>query len=121
MLLRAVLMEELCVNPYPLSKAVRKALDAIKAGDNRPVADLLKAIADPDRIKILQALDQRELCVCVLVDLTGLQYSRLSYHLKLLKDMDLVTADKDGKYLIYSLTPKGKKICGLVEMLDEGQ
>ena len=114
-------MDELPVNPYPLSKEVYEALDDIKGKDARPTADLLKAIADPARIKIIDALGHRELCVCVLVDLTGLQYSALSYHLKQLKDMELVASDKDGNYLIYSLTKKGQRIKKFIQKLYDGQ
>jgi ArsR family transcriptional regulator len=111
-------MEELPVNPYPLSRETRAMLIAIKSKDGKAVSDIFKALADPARIKILEALGQRELCVCVLVDLTGLQYSALSYHLKQLKDVDLVTSDKDGNYLIYSLTAKGKTVQKLMQRLE---
>ncbi|WP_424358903.1 ArsR/SmtB family transcription factor [Methanocella sp. MCL-LM] len=112
-------MEELPVNPYPLSKVEKEALEKIKVKNCKVAAEVCKAIADPVRIKILEALRQRELCVCVLVDLTGLQYSTLSYHLKQLKDTGLISSDKDGSYLIYSLTPKGKVINSLLPVLDD--
>lgn len=112
-------MEELPVNPYPLTKEEKEALAKIKAKDCRVAADVSKAIADPVRIKIIEALRQRELCVCVLVDLTGLQYSTLSYHLKQLKDTGLISSDKDGSYLLYSLTPKGKVIHSFIQLLSD--
>ena len=112
-------MEELPVNPYPLTKAEKDTLEKIKAKNCKVAADVSKAIADPVRIKIIEALRQRELCVCVLVDLTGLQYSTLSYHLKQLKDTGLVASDKDGSYQIYSLTPKGKVIHSFIQLLDD--
>lgn len=107
-------MEELCVNPYPLSKEVSKALDLIKVKDSKAVADMFHAIADPARVKIIEALGHRELCVCVLVELTGLRYSALSYHLKQLKDAGLISSDKDGTFLIYSLTPTGRSFQKLI-------
>jgi len=112
-------MEELPVNPYPLTAMEKEALEKIRIQDCKVAADTSKAIADPIRIKILKALRQRELCVCVLVELTGLQYSTLSYHLKQLKDTGLVASDKDGSYLIYSLTPKGKVIHSFLQVLDD--
>lgn len=103
-------MEEFCINPYPLSKKTLQALEAVKHEDSDDTAGVFRAISDPARVKIIEALGQRELCVCVLVDLTEVQNSTLSYHLKLLRDAGLVTSDKDGNYLIYSLTPTGKMV-----------
>jgi DNA-binding transcriptional ArsR family regulator len=108
------MMEELCANPYPLSKEVSEALDRIRTKDSKAVADVFQAIADPARVKIIEALGHRELCVCVLVDLTGLRYSALSYHLKQLKDAGLISSDKDGTFLIYSLTPAGRSFQKLI-------
>jgi DNA-binding transcriptional ArsR family regulator len=107
-------MEELCANPYPLSKEVSEALDRIRTKDSKSVADVFQAIADPARVKIIEALGHRELCVCVLVELTGLRYSALSYHLKQLKDAGLISSDKDGTFLIYSLTPAGRSFQKLI-------
>jgi DNA-binding transcriptional ArsR family regulator len=107
-------MNELCVNPYPLTKEVSEALDLIRAKDSKAVANVFHAIADPKRVKIIEALGHRELCVCVLVELTGLRYSALSYHLKQLKDAGLITSKKDGTFLIYALTPKGRSFQKLI-------
>ncbi|HMK46182.1 MAG TPA: metalloregulator ArsR/SmtB family transcription factor [Methanocella sp.] len=104
-------------NLYPMSKRTRLALETIKKDDSKPYAELFKAISDPARLKIIKALGQRELCVCVLVDLTGVQYSTLSYHLKLLRDVDLIDSDKDGSYILYSLTATGKMVYKFIQKL----
>ena len=111
-------MVEVPFNPYPLSRKTKLALDEIKGTDSKTVSELFKAASDPARIKIIKALGQRELCVCVLVNLTGVPYSTLSYHLKLLKDVDLITSDKDGSYIIYSLTPAGKMVQKFIRKLE---
>jgi ArsR family transcriptional regulator len=98
------------VSPYPLSEKTKKGLKSIKTFDYSTTSDLFKALADPTRVRIIESLGVKELCVCVLVDMTGLQYSALSYHLKNLKESDIVTFKKDGNFLIYSLTPKGKAV-----------
>jgi len=113
-------MNELCVNPYPLTKEVSEALDLIRVKDSKAVADVFHAIADPARVKIIEALGHRELCVCVLVELTGLQYSALSYHLKQLKDAGLIASKKEGTYLIYKLTSKGRSFQKLILKYDGG-
>jgi ArsR family transcriptional regulator, lead/cadmium/zinc/bismuth-responsive transcriptional repressor len=112
------MMEELCIDQYPLSQEVRDALDHIRAKDSKAVAGVFQAIADPARVKIIEALGHRELCVCFLVELTGLQYSALSYHLKQLKDAELISSHKEGTYLIYSLTLKGRSFQKLILKYD---
>jgi ArsR family transcriptional regulator, lead/cadmium/zinc/bismuth-responsive transcriptional repressor len=103
-------LQELHVSPYPLNEKTQKALKNIKKFDYSSTSDLFKALADPGRVRIIEALGVKELCVCVLVDMTGLQYSALSYHLKNLKESDIISYRKDGNFLVYSLTPKGKAV-----------
>jgi len=103
-------LQELQASPYPLNEKTKKALKKIKEFDYGSTSALFKALADPARIRIIEALGVKELCVCVLVEMTGLQYSALSYHLKNLKESDIVSYRKDGNFLIYSLTMKGKAV-----------
>jgi ArsR family transcriptional regulator len=103
-------LQELQISPYPLNEKTKKALINIKEFDYSSTSDLFKALADPARIRIIEALGVKELCVCVLVEMTGLQYSALSYHLKNLKESDIVSFYKDGNFLVYSLTSKGKAV-----------
>ncbi|MGE5558308.1 MAG: ArsR/SmtB family transcription factor [Bacillota bacterium] len=66
--------------------------------------DLLKsmeAMKDPIRLKLLRILRDRELCVCEIVETVNIKQSRLSQHLRVLKDRDLVTERKDGKWVYY--------------------
>ncbi len=102
--------QECPVSPYPLNAKTKKALQNIKDFDYCPTSDLFMALADPVRVKIIEALGVKELCVCVLVDMTGMQYSALSYHLKHLKESDIVSFYKDKHFLVYYLTGKGKAI-----------
>jgi ArsR family transcriptional regulator len=103
-------LQQIEVSPYPLSEEVKIELKSIKTFDYSATSDLFKALADPTRVRIIEALGIKELCVCVLVDMTGLKYSALSYRLKNLKDNDIISYRKDGTFLIYSLTPKGKAV-----------
>ncbi|NJD75696.1 MAG: winged helix-turn-helix transcriptional regulator [Candidatus Methanoperedens sp.] len=68
---------------------------------------MLGILSDPVRLHILLALAVQELCVCVLVEITDYKYSALSYHLKLLKEMELVDSRREGNFLLYSLTERG--------------
>ncbi|BAW95754.1 arsenical resistance operon repressor, ArsR family [[Synechococcus] sp. NIES-970] len=62
-----------------------------------------KAIADPIRLEILERLRTQELCVCELCDVLGLKQSKLSFHLKILKESELVLTRQDGRWIYYRL------------------
>lgn len=104
--------------PYPMTDTVRKAVEAIGKKDYSDTSGLFRALSDPARVRIVEALGVKELCVCVLVDITGLQYSALSYHLKHLKDAGLVSFKKDGNFLIYSLTARGESVHEFIKRSD---
>lgn len=61
------------------------------------------ALSDPLRIQILELLQQQELCVCDLCDRLGASQSKLSFHLKTLKDAALVRSRQEGRWIYYSL------------------
>ncbi|KOP27103.1 transcriptional regulator [Hapalosiphon sp. MRB220] len=61
------------------------------------------ALSEPLRIKVLELLRQRELCVCDLCDALGVSQSKLSFHLKTLKEADLVLSRQEGRWIYYSL------------------
>ncbi|MBC7969460.1 MAG: winged helix-turn-helix transcriptional regulator [Verrucomicrobia bacterium] len=61
------------------------------------------ALSDPLRIKVLELLRQQELCVCELCDRLDVTQSKLSFHLKTLKEAKLVNARQEGRWIYYSL------------------
>jgi len=61
------------------------------------------ALSEPLRIKVLELLRNRELCVCDLCDALGVSQSKLSFHLKTLKEADLVLSRQEGRWIYYSL------------------
>ena len=61
------------------------------------------ALSDPLRIQILELLRQQELCVCDLCDRLGVNQSKLSFHLKTLKEAGLVRSRQQGRWIYYSL------------------
>ncbi len=76
---------------------------------------LFKLLSDPVRIHILKALEVQDLCVCVLVEITNYKHSALSYHLKLLKDANLVNSKRDKSFQIYFLTEFGRSLIKSLE------
>ncbi|TDQ36248.1 ArsR/SmtB family transcription factor [Aureibacillus halotolerans] len=65
-----------------------------------------KALADQKRLRIMNLLCQNgSTCVCDLVDLMGMPQSKLSYHLKILLDANLITKETRGTWGYYELNP----------------
>jgi ArsR family transcriptional regulator, arsenate/arsenite/antimonite-responsive transcriptional repressor len=71
----------------------------------KSVAEFFKAFADETRLGILSLLAQSdgEVCVCDITDSFQLGQPTISHHLKILRDAGLITADKRGKWVYYSL------------------
>ena len=73
----------------------------------RPIANravrLFHALSDSTRLSILQRLRLGERCVCDLTDAMDAAQSRLSFHLKVLKDAELVTDRREGRWMYYTL------------------
>ena len=66
--------------------------------------DVLRALADENRLRVLFALRNGELCVCQLIALLELAPSTVSKHLSILRSARLVESRKDGRWMYYRLT-----------------
>ena len=75
---------------------------------------LLKIVSENSRLQILCILQTGEHCVCELMESSNLSQSLISHHLKDLKDANLVSSKKVGKWVHYSLTNEGKRITNLL-------
>lgn len=74
--------------------------------DVRTAARLFHALSDETRLEIVSRLaTEGERCVCDLQDALEAQQSRLSFHLKVLKDAGLVSDRRVGRWSYYSLLP----------------
>jgi len=67
---------------------------------------LLRALADPLRLEVVQALSAGELCVCELTEQLGLAQSRLSFHLRVMREAQLIEAREQGRWVYYRLRPE---------------
>src|SRR5919199_621036 len=61
------------------------------------------ALSDPLRIRLLELLREQELCVCELCEALEVSQSKLSFHLKTLKEANLVRFRQEGRWIYYSL------------------
>jgi ArsR family transcriptional regulator len=77
---------------------------AIGAQTHLPrAAELFHALSDQTRLSILQRLRLGERCVCDLTDALDAAQSRLSFHLKVLKEAGLVSDRREGRWMYYTL------------------
>ncbi len=70
----------------------------------RDTLDVLKALADEKRLRLLFALKGGELCACQLVALLAMAPSTVSKHLSLLRAARLVDSRKNGRWMYYRLS-----------------
>jgi len=84
--------------------AVHAAL-AARAGDDEItfLADLFQILASPTRLRIVEALLDRELCVCDLAAVVGASQSAVSHHLRQLRQLRIVSYRRRGRMAYYRL------------------
>jgi ArsR family transcriptional regulator len=82
------------------------------------LAQIFKALGDETRLKIVEMLLGKELCVCDILDAFDKTQPVISHHLKILKYAGLVTASRDGKWIYYSIDPRAIEcIAGFVSKM----
>ena len=72
----------------------------------RSILAITKALSDRNRIRVLMALRDKELCVCQIIEMLGLAPSTVSKHLSLLWQARLVDARKEGRWMHYRLVDR---------------
>jgi ArsR family transcriptional regulator len=72
-------------------------------GKLRRTAEMFKAVSDPTRLKIINALILSEMCVCDIAALMDMSQPAVSHHLKVLRQLHLVKYRRDGKVVYYEL------------------
>lgn len=85
---------------------------------------LFHALSDETRLDIVGRLSAGELCVCDLTDALDSKQSRLSWHLKVLKDAGIVSDRKQGRWVYYRLNPDafaqaGEIVSGLGKLAEK--
>jgi ArsR family transcriptional regulator len=83
---------------------------------------LFHALSEPTRLQILEQLKDGEQCVCELTELFNTGQSRLSFHLRVLKEAGLINDRPEGRWMYYSLNAEGiKELASFVEALQESR
>ncbi|RVW10386.1 transcriptional regulator [Prescottella agglutinans] len=100
----------LCLD-LPHAEGIRAGLPPLPSVES--AAGAARALADPTRLTIAAALAAGdELCVCDIAWVVGQAQNLVSHHLRQLKTAQLVTSRRQGRLVMYSLTPRGR---GLVQ------
>lgn len=69
----------------------------------KPLIRVMKALSDPNRLKVLKMLELRPLCVCEITSILGLAQPTVSKHLKAMEEAGLVESWKEGSWVNYRL------------------
>jgi DNA-binding transcriptional ArsR family regulator len=96
--------EEVC----ELKQVSADAVEEVRAtliGDRAAaaLAATFAVLGDPTRVRLLDALARRELCVCELAELIGSSDSAVSHQLRLLRSLRLVRSRRSGRMIFYTL------------------
>lgn len=83
-------------------------------------ANYLKALGDPIRLQIVRALQVGSLSVGDLVELLELEMANVSHHLQVLFHADIVTKERDGKFIYYRLNSEFLRSRTVTKSLDFG-
>lgn len=81
-------------------------MGSVTTTDLARVARWFHALADETRLRVVEQLREGEQCVCDLTDALETGQSRLSFHLKTLKDAGVVTDRREGRWVYYALNPE---------------
>jgi ArsR family transcriptional regulator len=76
-----------------------------RARDQSQTAQLFHALADETRLQIIECLRDCEQCVCDLTETLKTGQSRLSFHLKILKEAGILIDRREGRWMYYALNP----------------
>lgn len=81
------------------------------------MALLFAALADPIRLRLLNLMDGKEVCVCYFVEILGLSQPKISRHLAYLRRAGIVAARREGKWMHYKIVVP--KHAGAARILSE--
>ena len=101
---------------YREATATAPSLDGARTME---LADRLKALADPTRLRMLDLLAEQSeaLCVCEITSQFDLHQPTISHHLRILREAGLIQGEKRGVWSYYWLTEEGARIAPLLRTL----
>jgi ArsR family transcriptional regulator len=77
---------------------------------------LFRALADPTRLRLVNLMGNREICVCYFVEILGMSQPKISRHLAYLRRAGIVTSRRNGKWMHYRLSiPKDETAAAILQ------
>jgi DNA-binding transcriptional ArsR family regulator len=76
--------------------------------DMKDIVKIFKALADPTRLRIMILLRRRDLCVCELMFILGMEQSRISHHMRVLRDAGIAEDVREGRWIIYRVPEEAR-------------
>ena len=78
----------------------------------KDVVKIFKALADPTRLRIMLLLRRRELCVCELMAVLEMEQSRVSHHMRVLREAGIAEDVREGRWIIYRIPEEAQGLIG---------
>ena len=103
----------------PIACCAPLATPLLSVEEADATAALFRALADPARVRIVNALATSDdsVCVCELIEPLGLSQGTVSHHLKKLTDAGLLEREQRGRWAYYSLSPEAAStLAALVDL-----
>src|SRR5262245_3712527 len=95
---------ETCEVPFTDPRRIAQVRAGLVSSETAvSLAETFRALGDPTRVRILDALEQAELCVCELAALVNLSESAVSHQLRLLRSLRIVRSRRSGRMVFYTL------------------
>jgi ArsR family transcriptional regulator, arsenate/arsenite/antimonite-responsive transcriptional repressor len=80
-----------------------------------PLERLFRALADPTRLRLVNLMARREVCVCYFVEVIGVPQPKISRHLAYLRRAGIVAARREGKWMHYKLiAPSDPRVAAIL-------
>jgi len=92
-----------CTEPGKYAKQLKSLMEQIDEDNVKKQSYVLKALADPTRIRILHLLKKRPMCTCEIMVALDLTEPNASHHLNLLERNDVIKSERTGKWIFYKL------------------
>jgi ArsR family transcriptional regulator len=88
----------------------------IRGTKSASLAGLFAALADPTRLRLLNLMDGREVCVCFFVEILRQGQPKISRHLAYLRKAGVVSARREGKWMHYRMVPQADEAAASILM-----
>jgi ArsR family transcriptional regulator, arsenate/arsenite/antimonite-responsive transcriptional repressor len=76
----------------------------------KDIVAIFKALADPTRLRIVLLLRRRDLCVCELMFILRMEQSRVSHHMRVLRDAGIAEDVREGRWIIYRVPDEARAL-----------